>query len=123
MADSNLSTKTNGELGVTLPGDQCYNKLVLLRNCIRDVEQDLNSLRNFYTNVSNEIYVSNEKIKGLLDANQKRINLLDELNKKLNIAEYKRSCYIEEFMDLVPFNVLRDFYNGLLKVSDNKDFK
>jgi len=60
--------------GVFKPGmgdDFRFGKLILLRDCLKDVESDAFQLRNIISNVSNEIYVTNEKIKSLLDANQK----------------------------------------------------
>jgi len=100
-------------------GDFRFGKLILLRDCLKDVENDASQLRNIILNVSNEIYVTNEKIKSLLDANQKRLDLLKDLQSKVSLAEYKRTCYIEKFVDLIPFALLRDYYNGFLNVFEN----
>ena len=80
----------------TLGGDFRYGKLILLRDCIKDVETDLCQLRNIINTVCNEIYITNEKVKTLLEANQKRIDLLKDLESKISVAEYKRTSYIEE---------------------------
>lgn len=119
MASEELSDKVKS--GISRPstgGDKCYGKLILLRDCIKDVENDANQLRTFVSNITNEIFVNNEKIKALLDGNQKRIDLLKEIEGKITLAEYKRSCYIEEFIDLIPFNLLSDYYNGFLNVNN-----
>ena len=113
MASKEIFNKAGGcNDGNSLPGDNIYSKLILLRDCIRDNQQELETLRNFILNVENEIYVTNEKIKSCLDANQKRLDLLKELNNKYNLCNYKINCYIEEYMDLVPLNVVKEFYNN-----------
>lgn len=115
MASSKSSTKFNGTpngIQNVLSGIDVGGKLALLKNCIRDMEQDSQTLRNFILNVHNEIMITNEKIKNCLEGNQKRIELLKELNEKLNLSEYKRSCYFEEFMDLVPLDYLKTYYDA-----------
>lgn len=122
MEDTSIrrtETETNNTSRPSTRGDRCYGKLVLLRDTIKDVESDANQLREFVNSISNEVYVNNEKIKSLLEGNQKRLDLLRDLNHKIAIAEYKRTCYIEEFIDLVPFPLLRDYYNGFLNVNNN----
>lgn len=105
----------------TLGGDFRYGKLILLRDCVKDVETDLCQLRNIINTVCNEIYITNEKVKTLLEANQKRIDLLKDLESKISVAEYKRTSYIEEFMDLIPFALIRDYYNGFLNVTETNN--
>lgn len=96
----------------------CYSKLILLRDCIKDLDNDIASLRSFITNVTNEMYIANEKITSFLAGNQKRLDLLKDLENKVALAEYKKSCYIEEFTDLIPFPLIKDYYNGILNVNN-----
>jgi len=88
-----------------------YSKLRLLTECIRDLNNESDSIRNFINTVSNEITVADDKIKSYLDGNAKRLELLKELNNKLYIIDYKRKCYVEEYMDLVPLNFIKDRYD------------
>ena len=113
MDSQEVFNKQEGQFNNTgVPGsDKCFAKLVLLRDCIKDVENDACSIRNFMTNIDNEIFICNEKIKSLLEANQKRIDLLKDLQNKVSLAEYKRSCYIEEFKNFY-FHVISNYYNS-----------
>ena len=121
MADKKISGESKDDISrPSMGGDFRFGKLILLRDCLKDVESDASQLRNIIANVDNEIYITNEKIKSLLDANQKRIDLLRDLQSKVSLAEYKRTCYIEEFVDLIPFALLRDYYNGFLNVIPEK---
>ena len=111
--DNQKVCKERDESSRLFNGDSVYNKLILLRNCIDDMTSDANSIRGFISSVSNEIVVADEKIKAMLEGNQKRIELLKDLNQKLAVADYKKSCYVEEFMDLVPLAMIKDYYNKL----------
>ena len=114
MDNSKVSNNSKSECINNVSGRDRYSKLILLKRCIKDVDEDTSNLRNFANSVSNEIIVANEKIASFLSANQKRIELLKELDNKIALNEYKKSCYIEEFMDLVPLDVIKDYYNGCL---------
>lgn len=39
--------------------------------------------------------------------------MLKDLNNKLVLAEYKKVCYTEEYMDLVPLHAIRNYYNNV----------
>lgn len=119
MADKKFSKKGSCDFEGVSGSSTGYSKLILLRDCIKDIDNDISSLRQFVNNVSNEIYVTNEKITSMLSGNQKRLDLLKELENKVALAEYRKSCFVEEFIDLVPFPLLRDYYNGLLNVTND----
>ena len=122
MVDNKIPIKERDSISrPTLGGDFRYGKLILLRDCIKDVETDMCQLRNIINTVCNEVYVANEKIRALLESNQKRIDLLKDLESKIGVAEYKRTSYIEEFIDLIPFNLIRDYYNGFLNITETNN--
>lgn len=65
MGDNKVSEGENVSRGI-FDSDSMYSKLILLRDCIEDLTSDASSLHGFINNVSNEIYVNDEKIKSML---------------------------------------------------------
>lgn len=99
------------ELTANFQNASTYSKLKLLSDCIKDINTDYESIRNFITAVSNEILVTHDKVKSYLDGNAKRLELLRELNNKLFTLDYKRKCYTDEYMELVPLNFIKERYD------------
>ncbi|KAG4089821.1 hypothetical protein H8356DRAFT_1280108 [Neocallimastix lanati (nom. inval.)] len=103
----------NSEIELTANFQQAsvYSKLRLLSDCIRDLNQESESIRSFINTVSNEITVTNDKIQNYLAGNAKRLDLLKELNNKLYTLDYKRRCYTDEYMELVPLKFIKERYD------------
>lgn len=97
-------TKFNRDHGCT----DCYTKLILLRRRILDYDQDSDKMRRLICSINSDIYATNEKIKMLVDSNQKRLDLIEECKNRLEYHEaIKMSCF-EEYVSLIPLNDIKN---------------
>lgn len=105
-----------------LDNNDRYSKLILLRRELLDYDASSDKLRRLIANVEGEIYVSNEKIKSLLDTNQKRLDLLMDARNRLEYFESKKLSCFEEYVSVLPDNMIRSvLFNDTLFNNDNNE--
>ena len=86
-----------------IPGRSFWvNKFELLEERIKDINKDILSTRNCIDFIMKDINVASERISQQFQANQRRLNLIAEMNAKLAVLCDERDNIGNEMLSLLP---------------------
>ena len=93
--------KGRDDFGRVVSGDISYNKFDVLREYAQRLKKDITTNKECYDYILKEVVKENENIKSLLIWNQKRIDLLNEIGKKINLLINKMSNVNDDIFDII----------------------
>lgn len=121
MASKEVSEQETDSFKTINVSNVGFSKLVFLRRSIIDNDCACEKIRRLINSINEEMFIANEQIRGLLAANQKRLEVLKDAREKMEKYETAKLLNYEEFVSIINLDEI--YANSVFTIFNNVDLK